>query len=97
MRFFSKLFILTTLIFISCEDKDEEKYVIEFSPTTEHDFGKVEINKSISKKIRILNTDQSSGPFTGEIEIVDSPNFSMDFSGVLVLSLIHISEPTRPY
>ena len=85
MRFFSKLFILTTLIFISCEDKDEEKYVIEFSPTTEHDFGKVEINKSISKKIRILNTDQSSGPFTGEIEIVDSPNFSMDFSGVLVL------------
>ena len=85
MRFFSKLFLLTTLIFISCEDKDEEKYVIEFSPTTEHDFGKVEINKSISKKIRILNTDQSSGPFTGEIEIVDSPNFSMDFSGVLVL------------
>jgi len=80
-----KFFIFSALILSSCEDKDEEKYVLEFSPASEHDFGRVEINKSASQKIRILNTDQSSGPFTGSIEILDSPNFSMDFSGVLVL------------
>ena len=80
-----KLFIIGGLILSSCEDKDEEKYVLEFSPASEHDFGRVEVNKSASQKIRILNTDQSSGPFTGNIEILDSPNFTMDFSGVLVL------------
>ena len=66
-------------------DKEEEKYVLEFTPTVEHDFGRVEISKSVSKKIRIVNTDASSGPFTGSVEIIDSPNFSMDFSGILVL------------
>tara|TARA_B100000700_G_C15023491_1_gene846957 strand:+ start:135 stop:1406 length:1272 start_codon:yes stop_codon:yes gene_type:complete len=80
-----KLFVVGALILSSCEDKDEEKYVLEFSPASEHDFGRVEVNKSASQKIRILNTDQSSGPFTGNIEILDSPNFTMDFSGVLVL------------
>ena len=58
--------------------------MIVFEPATEHDFGKVEVNNSSSKKIRIRNSDESSGPFTGTIEI-DSPNFQMDFSGVLVL------------
>ena len=85
MRYLSKLSIFAFLIFLSCEDKDEEKYILEFSPAAEYDFGKVEINQSVSKKIRIVNTEQSSGIFTGNVEIIDSPNFSMDFSGVLVL------------
>ena len=84
-RYMAKLLILLILVLISCEDKEEEKYVLEFTPTAEHDFGKVEISKSVSKKIRIVNTDASSGPFTGSVEIIDSPNFSMDFSGILVL------------
>ena len=84
-RYMAKLFILLILVLISCEDKEEEKYVLEFTPTAEHDFGRVEISKSVSKKIRIVNTDASSGPFTGSVEIIDSPNFSMDFSGILVL------------
>ena len=85
MRYLSKFSIFAFLIFLSCEDKDEEKYILEFSPAAEYDFGKVEINQSVSKKIRIVNTEQSSGIFTGNVEIIDSPNFSMDFSGVLVL------------
>lgn len=85
MHYLSKLSIFAFLIFLSCEDKDEEKYILEFSPAAEYDFGKVEINQSVSKKIRIVNTEQSSGIFTGNVEIIDSPNFSMDFSGVLVL------------
>ena len=85
MRYFFHLSIVFALLFSACEDKAETKYVIEFSPVTEHDFGKVEINQSVSKKIRVKNSEQSSGPFTGTIEIVDSPAFQMDFSGVLVL------------
>ena len=85
MHYLSKFSIFAFLIFLSCEDKDEEKYILEFSPAAEYDFGKVEINQSVSKKIRIVNTEQSSGIFTGNVEIIDSPNFSMDFSGVLVL------------
>ena len=85
MRYFFHLSIVFALLFSACEDKEETKYVIEFSPVTEHDFGKVEINQSVSKKIRVKNSEQSSGPFTGTIEIVDSPAFQMDFSGVLVL------------
>jgi len=86
MKYLTRIFFTSFFILFSCEDtKNEEKYVIEFSPTSEHDFGKVEINKSVSTKIRIKNTDASSGAFTGSAEIVDSPNFSMDFSGVLVL------------
>ena len=82
MRYFFHLSIVFALLFSACEDKAETKYVIEFSPVTEHDFGKVEINQSVSKKIRVKNSEQSSGPFTGTIEIVDSPAFQMDFSGV---------------
>ena len=85
MRYFFHLSIVFALLFSACEDKAETKYVIEFSPVTEHDFGKVEINQSVSKKIRVKNSEQSSGPFTGTIEIVDSPAFQMDYSGVLVL------------
>ena len=85
MRYFFHFSIVFALLFSACEDKAETKYVIEFSPVTEHDFGKVEINQSVSKKIRVKNSEQSSGPFTGTIEIVDSPAFQMDFSGVLVL------------
>ena len=83
-RLFLSSFLFLALIFIACEDKEETKFVIVFEPATEHDFGKVEVNNSSSKKIRIRNSDESSGPFTGTIEI-DSPNFQMDFSGVLVL------------
>ena len=43
MRYFFHLSIVFALLFSACEDKAETKYVIEFSPVTEHDFGKVEI------------------------------------------------------
>ena len=57
MKFLSRFFLIAFFILFSCEDnKNEEKFVIEFSPASEHDFGKVEINKSASTKIRIKNS-----------------------------------------
>ena len=72
------------LIFVSCEDKKDPSFEILFDPS-EHQYGKVEINKSVSQKIRIKNTDNSSEAFVGEINILGSPSFRMDFSGVLTL------------
>ena len=83
-RLFSFL-LFSVFLFNGCEDKEETKYVIQFEPASEHDFGKVEVNNSASKKIRIKNTEESSGSFTGTVEILESQNFQMDFSGVLVL------------
>ena len=85
MRYLFHFSIVFALLFSACEDKEEIKYVIVFDPATEYDFGKVEVNQSVSKKIRIKNSEESSGPFTANVEIVDSPAFQMDFSGVLVL------------
>ena len=51
----------------------------------EHDFGTVEVNKSASTKVRIKNSDESSGPFTGTIEIEDSPAFFSSFTGIIEL------------
>ena len=86
MKFLSRFFLIAFFILFSCEDnKNEEKFVIEFSPASEYDFGKVEINKSASTKIRIKNSDESSGPFTGTIEIEDSPAFYSSFTGIIEL------------
>ena len=85
MRYLFHISIVFALLFSACEDKEEAKYVIVFDPATEHDFGKVEVSQSASKKIRIKNSEESPGPFTGNLTIVDSPAFLMDFSGVLVL------------
>ncbi|MBD31286.1 MAG: hypothetical protein CMG44_03720 [Candidatus Marinimicrobia bacterium] len=85
MRYFFHLSIVFALLFSACEDKAETKYIIEFIPASEYDFGKVEINQSVSKKIRVKNSEQSSGFFTGTVEIVDSPAFRTDFRGVLTL------------
>tara|TARA_Y100000758_G_scaffold260548_1_gene198552 strand:- start:939 stop:2210 length:1272 start_codon:yes stop_codon:yes gene_type:complete len=72
------------LIFVSCEDKKDPSFEILFDPS-EYQYGKVEINKSVSQKIRIKNTDNSSEAFVGEINILGSPSFRMDFTGVLTL------------
>ena len=72
------------LFMFACEDKVDPYYEILFEPT-ELQFGKVEANQIISQKVRIKNTDNSTGAFTGEINIMDSPKFTMDFNGVLTL------------
>ena len=86
MRYVSFVLMFALFAFYACEDnKNEEKFVIEFSPVQEHDFGTVEINKSASTKVRIKNSDESSGPFTGTIEIEDSPAFFSSFTGIIEL------------
>tara|TARA_Y100000748_G_scaffold226326_1_gene190717 strand:+ start:515 stop:1783 length:1269 start_codon:yes stop_codon:yes gene_type:complete len=86
MRYVSFILIFAIFAFHACEDnKNEDKFVIEFSPALEHDFGTVEINESASTKVRIKNSDESSGPFTGTIEIEDSPAFFSSFTGILEL------------
>ena len=72
------------LFMFACEDKVDPHYEIIFEPT-ELQFGKVEANQIMSQKVRIKNTDNSTGAFTGEINIMDSPKFTMDFNGVLTL------------
>ena len=85
-RYVSFVLIFVLFAFHACEDnKNEDKFVIEFSPALEHDFGTVEINESASTKVRIKNSDESSGPFTGTIEIEDSPAFFSSFTGILEL------------
>ena len=85
-RYFSFVIIFALFFFHACEDnKNEEKFVIEFSPVEEHDFGTVEVNESASTKVRIKNSDESSGPFTGTIEIEDSPAFFSSFTGIIEL------------
>ena len=86
MRYVSFVLIFVLFAFHACDDnKNEDKFVIEFSPALEHDFGTVEINESASTKVRIKNSDESSGPFTGTIEIEDSPAFFSSFTGILEL------------
>ena len=86
MRYVSFVLMFALFAFYACEDnKNEEKFVIEFSPVEEHDFGTVEVNESASTKVRIKNSDESSGPFTGTIEIEDSPAFFSSFSGIIEL------------
>ena len=86
MRYVSFVLIFVLFAFHACEDnKNEDKFFIEFSPAQEHDFGTVEINESASTKVRIKNSDESSGPFTGTIEIEDSPAFFSSFTGILEL------------
>jgi len=72
------------MAFIACEDKVEPKFELLFEPS-ELKFGRIETNQTVSQKIRIKNTDNSTGAFTGAVEIVDSSGFSMDFKGVLTL------------
>ena len=85
-RYVSFVLMFALFAFHACEDnKNEEKFVIEFNPAQEHDFGTVEINKSASTKVRIKNSDESSGPFTGTIEIEDSPAFFSSFTGIIEL------------
>ena len=85
-RYVSFVLMFALFAFHACEDnKNEEKFVIEFSPVEEHDFGTVEVNESASTKVRIKNSDESSGPFTGTIEIEDSPAFFSSFTGIIEL------------
>ena len=73
------------LLFIfACEDEVKPSYEIIFEPS-ELSFGNVEVNQIVSQKIRIKNTDNSTGTFTGEVSIMDSPKFTIDFKGVLTL------------
>jgi hypothetical protein len=72
------------LIIFACEDEVKPSYEIIFEPS-ELAFGNVEVNQIVSQKIRIKNTDNSTGTFTGEVSIMDSPKFTTDFKGVLTL------------
>ena len=72
------------IFFIACEDKKGPSFEITFDPI-EHKFGKIEINDRISQRIQIKNTENSTEAFVGEINLMDSPAFKMDFSGVLTL------------
>ena len=72
------------LVIIACEDKVDPNYEIIFEPG-ELNFGKVEANQIASQKIRIKNSEESTGAFEGNVVIMDSPKFTMDFSGVITL------------
>ncbi len=72
------------LIIFACEDEVKPSYEIIFEPS-ELAFGNVEVNQIVSQKIRIKNTDNSTGTFKGEVSIMDSPKFTTDFKGVLTL------------
>ncbi len=76
--------ISVLIFFIACEDKKGPSFEIIFDPV-EYEFGKIEINKRLSQRIKIKNTDNSSEAFIGQIKLMDSPAFKMDFSGVLTL------------
>ena len=77
--------ISLSIFFISCEDKKGPSFEIIFDPPDEYKFGKIEINQSISQRIQIKNTENSTEAFVGEIKLMDSPAFKMDFSGILTL------------
>ena len=87
MKLRNYIFSLISLsfFFISCEDKKGPSFEIIFDPPAEHKFGKIEINQSISQRIQIKNTENSTEAFVGEIKLMDSPAFKMDFSGILTL------------
>ena len=72
------------IFFIACEDKKGPSFEILFDPI-EYKFGKIEINDRSSQRIQIKNTENSTEAFVGEIKLMDSPAFKMDFSGVLTL------------
>ena len=76
--------ISVLIFFIACEDKKGPRFEIIFDPV-EYEFGNIEINKRLSQRIKIKNTDNSSEAFVGQIKLMDSPAFKMDFSGVLTL------------
>ena len=86
MKFRSHLFALISLLlfFIACEDKKGPSFEILFDPL-EYEFGKIEINDRASQRIKIKNTENSSEAFVGDLKLMDSPVFKMDFSGVLTL------------
>jgi len=86
MTFRKFLYLISVLLcfIISCEDKKGPSFEITFDPT-EQLFGQIEINQIVSQRIQIKNTNNSSEAFVGKIKIMDSPNFRMDFSGVLTL------------
>ena len=59
------LIALSFLLFMfACEDKVDPHFEIIFEPT-ELQFGKVEANQIMSQKVRIKNTDNSTGAFIG--------------------------------
>mgnify|MGYP000861772962 FL=1 len=76
--------ISSLIFFIACEDKKGPSFEITFDPV-EYEFGKIEINERLSQRIKIKNTDNSTEAFVGQIKLMDSPAFYMDFSGVLSL------------
>ena len=44
------------VLLIGCEDKKGPSFEVIFDPL-EHEFGKIEINNSISQRVKIKNTD----------------------------------------
>ena len=73
--------IVSLLMITACDEKKETIFDVQFDQT-EVQFGKIEINQSVAKKVRIKNTENSTDTFVGTIKILDSPAFTKDFSGV---------------
>ena len=76
--------IFTFLLITACDEKKETFFDVQFDQT-ELQFGKIEITESVSKKVRIKNTENSTDTFVGSVRILDSPGFTIDFTGVLTL------------
>ena len=77
------LFILI-LLTTACDDKKESSFELVFDQE-EVQFGKAQVNQYVTKKVRIKNTENSTGTFTGKVKIVDSPAFSTSFNTLLTL------------
>jgi len=83
---FVKYFMTTSILFIvGCDKESDPSFEITIDPI-EHQYGKVEVNDQLVQRVRIKNTENSSESFVGEMVIMDSPAFTMDFSGALTLA-----------
>ena len=78
------ILLILILLIPACDDKKESSFELIFDQN-EIQFGKTQVNQYVTKKIRIKNTENSTGTFTGKVKIVDSPAFTTNFNSVLSL------------
>ena len=75
------------LFFIACEDKEVASFEIVFDPI-EYQFGKIELNQSISKRIKIKNKAplKLQKNESKEVLVTFTPNAVQDYSARLTVS-----------
>ena len=78
------ILLILILLIPACDDKKESSFELIFDQN-EIQFGKTQVNQYVTKKIRIKNTENSTGTFTGKVKIVDSPAFTTNFNSVFSL------------